>query len=116
MISILGVAACKNDATKPDTPNPASKHCIETGGKLRIITSPDGSAYGLCTLPNGVGCDEWAYFRGECPKPCPHQSDPAQCPMYSPPSPNYCKGGNTFTVKDSCGCTSHPICDMTPGN
>jgi putative hemolysin len=47
--------------------NPASTFCIAQGGESKIITAADGSQSGLCVLPYGVGCDEWAFFRGECP-------------------------------------------------
>ncbi|HLD39445.1 MAG TPA: DUF333 domain-containing protein [archaeon] len=45
--------------------NPASTNCIEKGGMLEILDSPEGQ-YGMCTLPNGTVCEEWALFRGEC--------------------------------------------------
>lgn len=46
--------------------NPASVYCGEQGGTLRIEENEAGQ-YGLCTLPDGSECEEWAYFRGECP-------------------------------------------------
>jgi len=46
--------------------NPASTYCISKGGALSIV-SETGGERGICTLPGGVVCDEWAYFRGECP-------------------------------------------------
>ncbi|MFO0636663.1 MAG: DUF333 domain-containing protein [Nannocystaceae bacterium] len=55
--------------TPPDgaqVPNPASKHCIDKGGKLEIVDEPAGQK-GVCTLPDGTKCEEWAYMRGECP-------------------------------------------------
>ncbi|NDF06872.1 MAG: DUF333 domain-containing protein [Betaproteobacteria bacterium] len=27
----------------------------------------DKGEQGMCTLPSGVVCDEWEFFRGECP-------------------------------------------------
>ena len=47
--------------------NPASVNCIEKGGTLKIMDG-EGGQYGICTLPDGTECEEWAYFRGECPK------------------------------------------------
>ena len=45
--------------------NPASVHCEEQGGVLRMEENDDGTA-GYCVF-RGVGeCEEWAYFRGEC--------------------------------------------------
>lgn len=46
--------------------NPASSYCIEKGGTLKILET-EGGQYGVCTLPDGTDCEEWAYFRGECP-------------------------------------------------
>lgn len=46
--------------------NPASVNCIDLGGKLKIETDSSGGQYGMCTLPNGTVCEEWALFRGEC--------------------------------------------------
>jgi putative hemolysin len=45
--------------------NPASTFCIESGGTLEIVETPE-SQMGNCTLPNGTVCEEWALFRGEC--------------------------------------------------
>lgn len=48
--------------------NPASVHCEQQGGKLEIERSAAGER-GICVLPDGTRCEEWAYMRGECPKP-----------------------------------------------
>lgn len=45
--------------------NPASSYCIKNGGELEIRTDTDGGQYGVCKK-NGVECDEWKFFRGEC--------------------------------------------------
>jgi putative hemolysin len=42
--------------------NPASTNCVDKGGTLTI--TPDQT--GMCKLPNGKVCEEWALFRGEC--------------------------------------------------
>ena len=44
--------------------NPASKFCTDNGGKLEIRNEENGQV-GYCTI-NGVECEEWALFRGEC--------------------------------------------------
>ena len=46
--------------------NPASVHCVESGGRLRMERDASGGEYGLCALPGGSTCEEWALFRGEC--------------------------------------------------
>lgn len=45
--------------------NPASVYCQEQGGLLVIQEEPEGQ-FGVCVLPDGSECEEWAYFRGEC--------------------------------------------------
>jgi len=47
-------------------PNPASEFCIKKGGKLEIRTNADGGQFGICHLPDGTKCEEWAFFKGEC--------------------------------------------------
>ncbi len=64
---VLSMTACEE--TKDDNvqiANPASTFCIENGGTLDIKDGDDGQ-YGVCTISNGQECEEWAYFRGECP-------------------------------------------------
>jgi putative hemolysin len=46
-------------------PNPASKYCVDRGGKLEIRNETAGQA-GYCVFTDGSECDEWAYFRGQC--------------------------------------------------
>lgn len=45
--------------------NPASVFCESMGGILGIVTDPDGSQRGTCTLPDSSVIDEWEYFRSE---------------------------------------------------
>jgi putative hemolysin len=45
--------------------NPASVNCIKVGGKLAIQHTSHGEV-GMCRLPSGNVCEEWALFRGEC--------------------------------------------------
>ena len=47
--------------------NPASVYCKEQGGELRIEKDANGGEIGICTLPDGTECEEWAFYRGECP-------------------------------------------------
>jgi len=48
--------------------NPASVNCIEKGGKLDMKKDVDGGEYGVCILEDGQECEEWSFFKGECPK------------------------------------------------
>ena len=65
----LATSACtpSEPATKLATEmaNPASVHCINAGGKTTIKRTPQGE-FGMCKLPSGKVCEEWALFRGEC--------------------------------------------------
>jgi putative hemolysin len=48
--------------------NPAATYCTQQPNtKYEIRKNPDGSEYGVCILPGGTVCEEWAYFRHECP-------------------------------------------------
>ena len=45
--------------------NPASVNCVQNGGLLQIVEEANGQV-GMCTLPSGRVCEEWAFFRGDC--------------------------------------------------
>ncbi len=47
--------------------NPASVYCEQQSGTLEMVTDASGAQSGICHLVDGTTCDEWAYFRGECP-------------------------------------------------
>jgi putative hemolysin len=54
-------------AVKPlGLPNPATAACIRAGGVAFTERAADGGERGLCRLPAGQVCDQWAFFRGEC--------------------------------------------------
>ncbi len=52
--------------------NPASTYCLDQGGTLEIRNTDEGQV-GYCTLPDGTVCEEWAFYRGECPAPATAQ-------------------------------------------
>ena len=67
VFSLLVIAACaKQSATNAQIPNPSAKLCEDNGYKYEIVNNPDGSQAGNCII-NGITCDGWAYYRGECP-------------------------------------------------
>lgn len=47
--------------------NPASVYCEQNSWTLEIIIDLSGGQSWICHLPDGTTCDEWGYFRGECP-------------------------------------------------
>jgi putative hemolysin len=77
-IALLFLSSCAaKEGPKPEAPaarpapavqiaNPVSVNCEQKGGKLEIVDTPQGQQR-ICVLPDGTRCDEWAYFRGECP-------------------------------------------------
>jgi putative hemolysin len=90
--------------------NPASEFCIKNGGTSDIIFAKDGSQRGLCNLPAGYVCDEWKYFRGECP--CTDDATIMNCPVYSSPPPTFCKDGIILPGEyDECGCEGPLRCE-----
>lgn len=54
--------------------NPASEHCVRLGGMLQMERTPAGER-GMCILPSGARCEEWALFRGQC-RPNDHARPP----------------------------------------
>jgi putative hemolysin len=62
MIMLL-LAACKPNS---NIPNPASVHCEENGGTLKIETDASGEQTSLCLFEGGGACEEWAFYRGDC--------------------------------------------------
>lgn len=45
--------------------NPAAVACKEAGGTISKIYTDKGEQ-GMCTLPSGAVCEEWAFFKGAC--------------------------------------------------
>jgi len=64
---VTSVSTSSELANTPATEmaNPASVHCINPGGKLTMKRTPQ-CEFGMCTLPSGRVCEEWALFRGAC--------------------------------------------------
>lgn len=54
-----------NSESNVQIANPASTNCIDKNGNLEIVDTNEGQI-GMCTLPSGKVCEEWALFRGEC--------------------------------------------------
>lgn len=76
IIGLLAIAlfliGCANQPEENNQiANPASEFCIEQGGTLKIVDTEEGQI-GICSLPDGNECEEWAYFRSECPASATH--------------------------------------------
>lgn len=81
--------------------NPASEFCLKKGGKLEIRTNDSGGQFGICHLPDGTECEEWALFKGTCPS----VSDEAQpAPQVREDCQHVCKNHGTQSEGwyDSC--------------
>ncbi|WP_395392565.1 DUF333 domain-containing protein [Novosphingobium sp. BL-8A] len=46
--------------------NPASKYCVEQGGRSEIRRQPQGET-GYCHLPDGRVVEEWLFYRAAHP-------------------------------------------------
>lgn len=55
------------ETTRMALANPASIHCAEQGGTLKMRELPNGGRYGVCVFTDNRQCEEWALYRGECP-------------------------------------------------
>jgi uncharacterized protein len=60
-----------NKGSNTGMANPASVHCKQQGGIVSIVTDSQGGQTGICVFANGVECEEWKFFRGECSKGAP---------------------------------------------
>jgi putative hemolysin len=92
LIGIVLLASCNSSQTgsTPETnmANPASVYCEQNGGKLELRQDASGGVAGVCVLPDGSECDEWAYFRGECqPGDSLEASEPTSTPETNIPNP-----------------------------
>ncbi len=83
--------------------NPASVYCIEQGGtpEIREDPRPSGGQYGVCVLPNGTECDEWAYYRDGC----------ESCLTYCQKQPHVLCTGRWEISGEYPDCSCEYICD-----
>lgn len=65
VLSMIGITTTTVEINQID--NPASIFCEQNSWTLEIITNLSGWQSGLCHLSDGNICDEWAYFRWQCP-------------------------------------------------
>ena len=68
LMLVLFLVACTPEPRTPtEIANPASVYCVEHGGVLEIRTDPSGNQEGWCVFfDQGIECEEWAFYRGEC--------------------------------------------------
>ena len=70
ILILIGLTACTSVKSDTDSknnqvgmPNPASKYCVDQGGKSEIRKAENGGSYGVCIFKDGTEEDEWEYFR-----------------------------------------------------
>lgn len=88
--------------------NPASENCTNLGGTVTIMQNGAGDEYGLCDLGSGYTCEEWALYRGDCPK------TGVRTLGYDTPAQMYCAnlGGQTLAVTDAkCTFKDGSVCN-----
>ena len=70
VIGSLTLTGC-NDTENPDEnlgmANPASVYCEENGGTLIPAEDEEWNQYAFCQIDEDTICEEWEYYRGECP-------------------------------------------------
>ncbi len=79
VLSLLGVKAFAVDVWLIAMANPAAVACKEAGGTISKIYTDKGEQ-GMCTLPSGLVCEEWAFFKGLCA-----QDKPSSTPSVAEP-------------------------------
>jgi putative hemolysin len=90
--------------------NPASQHCVKEGGTLTIERRPDGGQYGVCAFTDNYQCEEWALFRGECPK------NGLRVTGYVTPAGRYCAiTGGRYTVVTESAAGETGVCSLPGG-
>jgi putative hemolysin len=97
----LSIGCTPKDNGNIGLPNPASVYCEDQGGNLIIKEGPDGQ-YGECTLKDGTICEEWSYYRGECP----YKYDVVEKLSDSCTTDSECTTPVDYLVRSSCPYTS----------
>ena len=85
LLSLLSVKAFAANVWLIAMANPAAVACKEAGGQISKIYTDKGEQ-GMCTLPSGVVCEEWAFFKGACGQDKPTVVPSAAEPVKPSPS------------------------------
>jgi hypothetical protein len=116
LFAFLGGLQAQGMQPSAQIANPASENCVKQGGKLILETREGGSQYGVCAFSDGRQCEEWAMFRGECPRGGIDVSG------YATPAARFCViSGGQYAVtgnpgakeeQGSCTFKSGKVCDV----
>ena len=81
-----------------------------SGGALQIERRPDGGQYGVCVFTDNYQCEEWALFRGECPK------NGLRVTGYVTPAGRYCAiTGGRYAVVTENASGEQGVCSLPGG-
>jgi putative hemolysin len=112
-VGVIGLIACLTSATawaQAQLANPASQNCVKQGGALKIERRPDGGQYGVCVFTDNYQCEEWALFRGKCPK------NGLRVTGYVTPAGRYCAiTGGRYTVVTESVAGETGVCSLPGG-
>ena len=111
VLSLAGTTAwAQSVQAPPQLANPASQNCAKQGGTLTIERRPDGGQYGVCTFTDNYQCEEWALFRGECPR------NGLRVTGYVTPAGRYCAiTGGRYTVVTESASRETGVCSLPGG-
>jgi putative hemolysin len=111
VLSLAGTTAwAQSVQAQPQLANPASQNCAKQGGTLTIERRPDGGQYGVCTFTDNYQCEEWALFRGECPR------NGLRVTGYVTPAGRYCAiTGGRYTVVTESASRETGVCSLPGG-
>jgi len=99
-----------NGLAQSQLANPASQNCVKQGGTLKIERRPDGGQYGVCVFTDNYQCEEWALFRGECPK------NGLRVTGYVTPAGRYCAiTGGRYAVVTESAAGETGVCSLPGG-
>ena len=109
-VSLLACLASVAAWAQAKLANPASQNCVKEGGTLKIERRPDGGQYGVCIFTDNYQCEEWALFRGECPK------NGLRVTGYVTTAGRYCAiTGGRYTVVTDSAAGETGVCSLPGG-
>ena len=112
-LATAGIATClvaTLASAQTQLANPASQNCVKQGGTLRIESRPDGGQYGVCVFTDNYQCEEWALFRGECPR------NGLRVSGYATAAGRYCAiTGGRYTVVTESATAEQGVCSLPGG-
>ena len=107
---VVWMAGCTGALGQAQLANPASQRCVASGGSLQIEQRPDGGQFGVCVFEENRQCEEWALFRGECPK------SGLRVTGYVSPAGRYCAiTGGRYAVVTESAAVETGVCSLPGG-